>query len=157
MKYEIRIISEEDTIKSKVYDDLNKAIEIADKIYNDFIDLDYGDEIVVVEANNKNSAYYWGNGKQFIYPLSIGDKVRVTDNGKTYSTYQDFMIEYGTKEDCCNWVKHKNPQENEDVYEIINIAPHPLRETDGQLAIIRKLDYTNDTYIVGVKGLAKIS
>ena len=156
MKYEIRIISEEDTVKSKVYDDLNKAIEIADKIYNDFIDLDYGDEIVVVEANNKNSAYYWGNGKQFIYSLSIGDKVKVIDNGKTYSTYQDFMIEYGTKEDCCNWVKHKTPQENEDVYEIINIATHPLRETAGQLAIIRNVDYTQDTYIVGVKGLAKV-
>ena len=28
MKYEIRIISEEDTIKSKPYEDLDKAIEI---------------------------------------------------------------------------------------------------------------------------------
>ena len=156
MKYEIRIISEEDTVKSKPYDNLDKAIKIAEKIYNDFIDLDFGDEIVVAEENKKNGGYYWTNGEQLIFSLQIGDKVKVIDNGKTYSTYQDFMIEYGTKEDCCNWCKGKNPCENAHTYEIINIATHPLRATDGQLAIIRNVDYTNETYIVGVKGLAKV-
>lgn len=156
MNYEIRIISEEDTIKSKTYEDLDKAIEIADKMFNDFVNTDFGDEIVICEENKKDK-YYWANGKKIVEELKVGDIVKVVDNGCTYSTYMDFMIEYGTKQNCCEWVRGENPQENEDKYEVMCIAPHITRfETDGEIAIIRKLDYCNKTYIVGLKGLQKI-
>lgn len=156
MNYEIRIISEEDTVKSKVYEDLDKAIEVADKIYNDFVNLDFGDEIVVCEENKKDK-YYWANGKKLITEIQVGDIVKVVDNGSTYSTYMDFMLTYGTKEDCCNWDKGANPQENEDKYTVMCVAPHPTRsEYDGEIAIIRSLEYRSKTYIIGLKGLQKV-
>ena len=156
MKYEIKIITEEDTVKSKTYEDLDKAIEIAEKIYEDFIDLGFGDEIVIVEENKKGK-YYWANGKRLVDNIKVGDIVKVVHSGHTYSTYMDFMIEYGTKQNCCEWVRGENPQENEDKYEVVFIAPHMTRfETDGEIAIIRSLDYHHKTYIIGLKGLQKI-
>lgn len=157
MKYEIKIISEEDTVKSKPYEDLDKAIEIADKMFNDFVNTGFGDEIVVVEENSKDKKYYWANGKQLIANIKVGDIVKVVNSGCTYSTYMDFMIDYGTKQNCCEWAKGENPQENEDKYEVICMAPHPTRfEADGEIAIIRALDYHNKTYIIGLKGLQKV-
>ena len=157
MNYEIKIISEEDTIKSRTYEDLDKAIEIADKMFNDFVNTDFGDEIVVTEENSKDKKYYWANGKQLITNIKVGDIVKVVNSGYSYSTYEGFMLTYGTKEDCCNWVKYENPQENEDKYEVMCIAPHPTRfEADGEIAIIRALDYHNKTYIIGLKGLQKV-
>ena len=156
MKYEIRIISEEDTVKSKVYDDLDKAIEIADKIYKDFVNLDFGDEIVVVEENKKDKKY-WANGKKLIEEIKIGDRVKVVDGGATYSTYYDFILTYGTKEDCLGWEYSKNPSINGE-YEVVNIADHISRPSEDKLAIIRDLSgyFVSRVYIIGVKGLQKI-
>ena len=84
MKYEIKIISEEDTVKSKPYEDLDKAIEVADKMFNDFVNTDFGDEIVVVEENSKDKKYYWANGKTLIDIISIGDYVKISNKGQIY-------------------------------------------------------------------------
>ena len=155
MKYEIKIISEEDTIKSRTFEDLDKAIEVADSIYQNFVNTDFGDEIVV--ADDLQNKTYWANGKKLIANIKVGDIVKVVNSGCTYSTYMDFMIDYGTKQNCCEWAKGENPQENGDKYEVICMAPHPTRfEADGEIAIIRALDYHNKTYIIGLKGLQKV-
>lgn len=156
MKYEIRIISEEDTVKSKTFEDLDKAIEIADKIYNDFLDLDFGDEIVVVEENSKDKKYYWANGKTLTEELKVGDIVKIIDNGCSYTTYGDFMLKYGSKEDCCYWKYNEIPKENDVLYEIICIENHCDREE--KLAIVRsRTDYYEQVYIMGIKGLKKVN
>ena len=77
MNYEIRIISEEDTIKSKIYENLDSAINVAQSVYNNFINFDFGDEIVVAEANSKDKKYLWANGKRIIEDLKVGDIVKV--------------------------------------------------------------------------------
>lgn len=158
MKYEIRIISEEDTVKSKPYEDLNKAIEIADKIFNNFANTDFGDEIIVVEENSKDKKYYWANGKILIEELKVGDIVRIIDNGYSYTTYGDFMLKYGSKEDCCYWKHNELPKQNDVLYEIICIENH----SDGneeKLAIIRSRTeyYYEQVYIMGIKGLKKVN
>ena len=152
MNYEIRIISEEDTVKSKVYEDLDKAIEIADKIYNDFIDLDFGDEIVVCEENKKDKKY-WANGKTLITEFKIGDIVKVVDRGLTYSTYYDFMKAYAPKENCLGWEYGKSPSLNTK-YKIVAIANH----IDSKLAIIEEKGVypIPKTYIIGIRGIEKI-
>ena len=154
MKYEIRIISEEDTVKSKVYDDLDKAIEIAEKIYEDFVNLDFGDEIVIVEENKKDKKY-WANGKQIIEEIKIGDVVKIIDRGETYSTYDDFMMEYGTKRNCLGWDYNKSPSAEKN-YKVINIANHLSRNI--KLAIIEEIGicYLPKTFIIGLEGLQKI-
>lgn len=153
MKYEIRILSEEDTVKSKVYDDLDKAIEIADKIYNDFLDLDFGDEIVVCEENKKDKKY-WSNGKQIIEEIKIGDIVEIIDEGATYSTYYDFMMEYGTKKNCLGWTYNNSPSVEKN-YRVVNIANHLSR--DIKLVIIEEIDtYLPKAFIIGIEGVKKI-
>ena len=155
MKYEIRIISEEDTIKSRTYEDLDKAIEIADKMFNDFVNTDFGDEIVVAEENSKDKKYYWANGKTLERPLRIGDKVKIIDKGQTYSTYANFMTTHATKELCCRWnmgIAPKNYKEAPKIYIVRALAMH---ETNGEtLAIIENEDdYYLNVYIIGVRGL----
>ena len=151
MKYEIRIISEDDTIKSKPYEDLDKAIEIADSIYQNFVNSDFGDEIVVAEEN-KPQKYLWANGKTLDRPLKIGDKVRVKDNGETYSTYEKFMVAHATKELCCRWNMGKTPNNNDKIYIVRTLAMH---EDNGEtLAIIEDEDaYYASVYIIGSRGL----
>ena len=160
MNYEIRIIGEEDTIKSKVYDDLETAIAVAEYIYNDFMDLDFGDEIVVAEANSKDKKYLWANGEKIIEELKVGDIVKVVDMGKEYTTYADFMATYGTKKDCCGWVYDKPiPNDCNSKYEIVCIAPHLDRPNEGNLAIIKNhcnYAYLPSTYIIHIDGLRKI-
>ena len=156
MNYEIRIISEEDTVKSKVYEDLDKAIEIADKIYNDFIDLDFGDEIVVCEENKKDKKY-WANGKKLCTEIKIGDTVTIIDDGKAYTTYYDFMLQYGTKNSCLGWQYGKSPSTYSE-YRVLTIADHIARPNEDKLAIIEEISghSINKTYIIGLKGLRKI-
>ena len=157
MNYEIRIISEEDTVKSKVYDDLDKAIEIADKIYKDFINLDFGDEIVVVEENSKDKKYYCANGKQLINNIRVGDIVKIVNSGEVYSTYYGFMLTYGTKQNCLGWKYNQSPSTNTE-YKIVAIADHISRPTKSKLAIIEEIndDFISKTYIIGVEGLQKV-
>lgn len=158
MKYEIKIISEEDTVKSKVYDDLDKAIEIAERMLNDFVNTDFGDEVIITEANNyKPSKYLWANGKKLNQELKIGDKVIVVDNGAIYSSYYDFMLTYGTKQDCLGWTYGNSPLYNT-TYEVVHIADHLLRPQENKLAIIKEVEnvYTPKTYIIGLRGLQKI-
>ena len=157
MKYEIRIINEEDTVKSRPYDDLDKAIEIADKMFNNFVNADFGDEIVVVEENSKDKKYYWANGKKLITELKIGDIVKVVDRGAIYSTYYDFILTYGTKEDCLGWEYGKSPSFNAK-YKIVAIADHISRPSENKLAIIKDLSghCVSNVYIIGVEGLQKI-
>ena len=151
MNYLVRIISEEDTIKSKVYDDYFKAVDIAKYIYENMVDIDYGDEIVVVEEN-KPQKYLWANGKTLERPLKIGDKVKIIDRGQTYSTYEDFMIAHATKELCCRWNMGKTPNNNDKIYIVRTLAMH---ENNGEtLAIIEDEDtYYLNVYIVGSSGL----
>lgn len=158
MKYEIRIISEEDTIKSKPYEDLNKAIEIADKMFNDFVNTDFGDEVVVVEENSKDKKYLWANGKTLIQELKVGDKVKVVDNGKSFTTYTEFMTTYGTKEQCCLWDRNVAPQEDNTIYKILNIADHLDRPNlYNKLAIIQQIGLSEGrVYIIEIDGLKKI-
>ena len=157
MKYEIRIISEEDTIKSKIYEDLDKAIEIAERMLNDFINTDFGDKIVVVEENSKDKKYYWANGKTLIEELQVGDEVTVIDNGKSFTTYTEFMATYGTKEQCCLWDKNILPKEDNTTYEILNIAEHLSRTDYNKLAIIQQKGlYEGKVYIIEIDGLKKI-
>ena len=157
MNYEIRIIGEEDTIKSKVYDNLETAIAIAEHIYNDFMDLDFGDEIVVAEEKSKGKDYFWANGKVIINKIQVGDAVVIRDSGKTYSTYYDFMVENATPLECCFWGYGKAPEETQDVYEVIHIAPHSARPTEGDLAIIRsKGSMYGKVYIIHIDGLKKV-
>lgn len=153
MKYEIRIISEEDTIKSKTFEDLDKAIEIADKMFNDFVNTDFGDEIVIKDdLQNKT---YWANGKLIYRPLQIGDVVKIKDSGQTYSTYKEFMVVNATKELCCDWNKGVNPknfEENEKLYIIEALGMH----NDGytQIAVIKEKDGCGlCVYMVGTQGL----
>ena len=153
MKYEIRIISEEDTIRSKPYEDLDKAIEVADKMFNDFVNTDFGDEIVVVEENSKNKKYYWANGKTLIEELKVGDIVVVTNSGATYTTYVEFMKQYASKEQCCYWDLGRTPQTN-NLFEILGIAPHE-RLGEGNLAIIKEKNYEGKVYLINVSGLRK--
>ena len=159
MKYEIRIISEEDTIKSKPYEDLDKAIEVADKIFNDFVNTDFGDEIVVVKENSKDKEYYWANGKTLIQELKIGDTVRVVDNGKSFTTYTEFMTTYGTKEQCCLWNRDVAPIEDNTIYKILNIAEHLDRPNFyNKLAIIQEMGYIEGkVYIIEIDGLKKFN
>ena len=158
MNYEIRIISEEDTVKSKVYEDLDKAIEIADKMFNDFVNTDFGDEIVVVEKNSKDKKYYWANGKTLIQELKIGDKVKVTDSGATYSTYYEFILDYGSKTDCLFWSYGISPSDDEEkIYEIVFIGQHPFRGKETKLAIIKEVGCSfGQTYIIGIEGIRRI-
>ena len=154
MKYEIRIISEEDTIKSKPYEDLDKAIEVADKMFNDFVNTDFGDEIVVVEEN-KPQKYLWANGKTLDRPLKIGDKVRVKDNGETYSTYEKFMVAHATKELCCRWDMGNTPKNYANTPTIYTVRALAIHEDNGKtLAIIEDENrYYLSVYIVGSRGL----
>ena len=154
MTYEIRIISEEDTVKSRPYEDLDSAIRIAEKIYNDFLDMDFGDEVVINTTDNLYNTL-WANGKLFEEEIKIGDRVRIFNNGESYTTYQEFMIKYGTKEDCCNWDKGNVPSNNETIYEVKNIAPHG-NNTNEEVAIISSLNHPFRTYMIGTKGLRKI-
>ena len=155
MKYEIRIISEEDTIKSKPYEDLGKAIEIADKMFKDFVNTDFGDEIVVVKENSKDKKYYWANGETLERPLRIGDKVKIIDKGQTYSTYENFMTTHATKELCCRWnmgIAPKNYKEAPKIYIVRALAMH--ENNGGTLAIIEDEDtYYLSVYIIDTRGL----
>ena len=150
MNYEIKIISEEDTIKSKEYDNYDTAIEIADHIYRNMLNTDYGDEIVVNPINNKDN-YIWANGKIINRPLKIGDKVKIIDNGQTYSTYENFMIAHATKELCCRWNMGKTPN-NDKIYIVRTLAMHG---NNGEtLAIIEdENEYYASVYIIGSRGL----
>lgn len=158
MKYEIRIISEEDTVKSKTYEDLDKAIEVANKMFNDFMNVDFGDEIVVAKENSKDKKYYWANGKTLMQELKVGDKVKVVNDGETYSTYYEFMLDYGSKTDCVCWSYGKSPSNNEEkIYKITFIGQHPLREKETKLAIIKEVGCSfGQTYVIGIKGIRKI-
>lgn len=158
MNYEIRIISEEDTVKSKVYEDLDLAIDVAQSIYNNFINLGFGDEIVVVEENSKDKEYYWANGKPLIQELKIGDKVKVTNSGATYSTYYEFIFGYGSKIDCVCWNYGASPKTTEEkIYEIVFIGQHPLRQVETKLAIIKEENLPwGQTYVIGIEGIHKI-
>lgn len=155
MKYETRIISEEDTIKSKPYEDLDKAIEIADSIYQNFVNSDFGDEIVVVEENSKDKKYYWANGKTLERPLKIGDKVKIINKGETYTTYEDFMTAHATKELCCRWNMGTAPKNYEDDPKIYTIKELAMHEDNGKtLAIIEdEYAYYLSVYIIGTRGL----
>ena len=156
MKYEIRIISEEDTIKSKPYEDLDKAIEIADSIYQNFVNSDFGDEIVVVKENSKDKKYYWANGKTLIEELKVGDIVKIINNGDSYTTYTEFMTQYATPTQCCLWDYNSVPKEDETQYIIRGITHHP--RGDRKLAIIQNY-YRGEfgkIYLMGVEGLQKI-
>ena len=158
MNYEIKIISEEDSIKSRTFEDLDKAIEVAEKMFNDFVNTDFGDEIVVVEENSKDKKYLWANGKKIVEKLKIGDKVKVTDSGATYSTYYDFMLDYGSKTDCLCWNYGASPKTTEEkIYEIVFIGQHPLRQVGTKLAIIKEENLTwGQTYVIGIEGIHKI-
>ena len=153
MKYEIRIISEEDTIKSKPYEDLKQAIEIADSIYQNFVNSDFGDEIVVVEENSKDKKYRWANGKTLIEELQVGDTVVIANSGAIYSTYVKFMEQYASKEQCCHWDIGTVPQFTH-LCEILCIAPHE-RQSEGNLAIIQEKLYSGKVYLINVNGLRK--
>lgn len=153
MKYEIKIISEEDTVKSKPYEDLDKAIEIADKMFNDFVNTDFGDEIVV--ADDLQNKTYWANGKLIYRPLQIGDVVKIKNSGQTYSTYKEFMVANATKELCCDWNKGVTPrnfEENNKLYTIEALGMHNNGYT--QVAVIKEKDsYGLCVYMVGTEGL----
>lgn len=151
MKYEIRIISEEDTVKSKPYDDYFKAVDIAKYIYENMVDIDYGDEVVVVEED-KPKKYLWANSKTLDRPLVIGDRVKIKDNGQTYSTYEDFMLAHATKELCCRWNQGKTPNNNDKIYTVRTLAMHG--HNGETLAIIEdENEYNLSVYIIGVRGL----
>ena len=154
MKYEIRIISEEDTIKSKPYDDYSKAVDIAKYIYENMADIDYGDEVVVVEEN-KPKKYLWANGETLERPLIIGDKVKIIENGHTYSTYERFMIAHATKELCCRWNMGATPENYKDAPKIYTIKALAMHENNGEtLAIIEdENDYKMNVYIISSRGL----
>ena len=158
MKYEIRIISEEDTVKSKAYEDLDKAIEVADKMFNDFANLDFGDEIVVAKENSKDKKYYWANGKTLIQELKVGDTVKAVNDGETYSTYYEFMLDYGDKTDCLGWSYGKSPSNNEEkIYKITFIGQHSRGDTETKLAIIKEAGcFFGQTYVIGIEGIHKI-
>ena len=158
MKYEIRIISEEDTIKSRTYEDFDKAIEIAERMLNDFVNTDFGDEIIITEENNyKPSKYLWANGKILTEELKIGDIVKIIDNGKSYTTYTEFMTQYATPTQCCFWDCGTIPSADETQYVIRGIELHS-RESEGKLAIIQEYHRGDfgKIYLIGVKGLQKI-
>lgn len=152
MSYEVKIISEEDTVKSKTYEDLNKAIEIADKIFSDFLSTDFGDEIVVNDLHDKT---YWANGKTIFRPFQIGDVVKIKNSGQTYSTYKEFMVANVTKELCCDWNKGVNPrnfEENNKLYTIEFLGMH--KDGYTEIAVIKEKDaYGLCVYMVGTEGL----
>lgn len=158
MKYEIRIISEEDTIKSRTYEDLKQAIEIADGIYQNFVNNDFGDEIVIAEENSKDKKYYWANGKTLIDIISIGDYVKMINKGQTYSTYRAFMEKYATKEQCCLWDYGNATIDRVDAntkFIVLNIQPHLDREYEGNLAIVKDTssDVYGRIYLIHTRGL----
>lgn len=158
MKYEIRIISEEDTIRSRTYEDFGKAIEIAERMLNDFVNTDFGDEIVVTEeSDNRASKYLWANGKILTEELKVGDIVKIIDNGKSYTNYIEFMTLHATPSHCCLWDYGTVPSADETQYIIRGIALH-LRESEGKLAIIQNYHRGEfgKIYLMGVKGLQKI-
>lgn len=159
MKYEIRIISEEDTIRSRTYEDFDEAIEIAEIMLNDFVNTDFGDEIIITEENNyKPSKFLWANGKILIEELKVGDIVKIINNGKTYTTYTEFMTLHATPTQCCLWGYDTIPNENETQYIIRNIALHS-NQSEGKLAIIQE-HYRGEEfgkiYLLGIEGLRKI-
>ena len=158
MKYEIRIISEEDTIKSRTYEDFDEAIEIAERMLNNFVNTDFGDEIIVTEENNyKPSKYLWANGKILTEELKVGDIVKIIDNGKSYTNYIEFMTQYATPTQCCVWDCGVIPSADETQYIIRSIALHE-RQYEGELAIIQNYHRGEfgKIYLMGVKGLQKI-
>lgn len=158
MKYEIRIISEEDTIRSRTYEDFDEAIEIAEKMFNDFVNTDFGDEIVVTEeSNNRASKFLWANGKILIEELKVGDIVKIINSGQSYTNYIEFMTQYATPAQCCVWDCGATPNADETQYIIRSIALHE-RQYEGKLAIIQE-HYRGEfgkIYLMGVKGLQKI-
>lgn len=158
MKYEIRIISEEDTIKSRTYEDFDEAIEIAERMLNNFVNTDFGDEIVVTEeSDNRASKYLWANGKILIEESKVGDIVKIIDNGKTYTNYIEFMTLHATPSQCCLWDYDTVPSADETQYIIRNIALHE-RQYEGKLAIIQNYHRGEfgKIYLMNVKGLQKI-
>lgn len=158
MKYEIRIISEEDTIRSRTYENFDEAIEIAEIMFNDFVNTDFGDEIIITEENNyKASKYLWANGKILIEELKVGDIVKIIDNGQTYANYEEFMTQYATPTQCCFWDYGTVPNADETQYAIRGITPHP-RLGGIKLAIIQdcRRGELGKIYLMGVKGLQRI-
>jgi hypothetical protein len=93
-----------------------------------------------------------------ITELRVGDKVRVVDNGKSFTTYAEFMTTYGTKEQCCLWNKNILPKEDGTIYKILNIAEHLDRPNDySKLAIFQEMGCCEGkVYIIEIDGLKKI-
>lgn len=80
----------------------------------------------------------------------VGDKVKVIDDGKAYSTYSDWLLE--NKVDIKYAIKWKNGNapRNGDCYTVIKIHPHENAEEYGDVALI---DGSYGTFLIGVEGL----
>ena len=85
--------------------------------------------------------------------FKIGDKVKITDSGETYSTYEDWVHTYVDNVCRMKW-KYGHSPNTRHTFNIMVIAPH--KNNHNQLAYIQS-ENDNTCYIIGVDGLEKIS
>lgn len=87
---------------------------------------------------------------------AVGDRVIVTDNGKSYTTYcRWFDIHKVKTEYACLYDYNKIPDEDK-VYEVLAVHPHSSREPETMLYLIRQTEYPYRTYLIGQDGFRTI-
>jgi hypothetical protein len=88
--------------------------------------------------------------------IKVGDLVKVIDDGKTCTTYREFVKKHCTEEEKLLWSPRSTPNENS-VYKVTKIE-------EGDIAYIKQMDgakgskdaYFPVGYVIGLHGLEKI-
>lgn len=85
--------------------------------------------------------------------FNIGNMVKVVDSGKTYTLYDDIMLQYGA-DHLMRWA-YGVPAPEDGQYKVVQRKMHP--DLKIMLYVIERKDgYTHPLYIVGEEGLAKV-
>lgn len=93
--------------------------------------------------------------------MKEGDRVKVIDCGKCYTTFERFMLRYRNKIDSTVFWRYRYNQSYYYFYEVDKdygftvrfVANHIDRPEDGKLAVISN---DRDTFLIHVEGLQKI-
>ena len=87
------------------------------------------------------------------FKFKIGNMVKVVDSGKTYTLYDDIMLQYGA-DYLMRWAYGvAAPQDGQ--YEVVQRNKHP--DLKIMLYVIERKDgYSHPLYIIGEEGLAKV-
>ena len=83
--------------------------------------------------------------------IKIGDKVKIVDNGKSYTTYADWFDKHAPK--YASRFAYGDTPENGTTGNVVAIAPH---EYGGKTLYAISTGYFNAVYLVGEKGIERV-